>query len=1099
MRNFNYILRSFFFFRKQHLVLFIGTVVSTAILTGALIVGDSVKYSLKHLVDLRLGDARYAMVTGDRFVRSHLASELADTLKLPVVSVLQLNGIAINPDADLRINHAQVLGIDKNFWNLANIVKPELKNDEALVSAGVAAKLKIKVGDELVLRVQQVSMMPLSAPFARETDPSVAFRLTVKSILSDVELGRFSLKSNQAAPYNIFVSQIMLQQKLELPERVNLILVGSKTQIPIEESQLNAGLKKSWKLADAGLYIRELASTKQYEVLSNRVFIDDPLANSMIQKDSTAQSIITYLVNSLKCKDNETPYSFATAAAFSDPEIGMDTNQVVINQWLADDLGAKPGDSLTLNYYVLGPLRSLQTQAHTFQIKKIIPALSGEVNPDLMPEYPGLADAGSCREWDTGIPIDLKKIRDKDEKYWNQYRGTPKAILTLDSGLKLWSNKSGSYTAIRFPMNHKTKVQLQNELLSFIQPSDIGLQFTSVYQQGNRAATHGVDFGQLFLSLSFFVIAGALLLLILIYRLNAASREFENHTLSSLGFNYKTILKIRITENLPAIVSGSIAGAFMGIVYNLLVIKALNSVWNDIVRTHQIEMVLKPTTLVIGAFTGFFIILLSIVLVTRRLLKKPHTLQEKSLRSMTRIRWKKLMPGLISIITLSGTFTLVAYALITSIDTNSSLFLSAGALFLTGLLVILYQLLVRQGNKPLFISFGIIQLAIKNLALNKGRSIATISLLALGTFSIIITGANRKTFYEVEQNRKSGTGGFLYWGETSLPVPFNLNTNEGKQKLGIDKQDTIFNKMKFVQFYNHVGDDASCLNLNQVQKPGILAVNPRELDQRHCFSFANLLSGIDSQSPWLALNRSFNDSVIPAYADQTVITWGLMKKAGDTLNYTDERGKPLKVVLTGGLSSSIFQGSILISDQFFIRHFPSASGGSRYFLVDAPQNEKQEVAEVLTNYLKDYGLELTATSERLAEFNSVTNTYLNVFLLLGGLGVLIGTIGLGIVLLRNMMERKFELALLTAVGYQRKTLFKVIFTENVLLLIAGILIGVLSALVGILPSILSPAFSIPYGFVTSILILILLNGLTWIWISVRQVLKGNLSQSLRNE
>ena len=74
------------------------------------------------------------------------------------------------------------------------------------------------------------------------------------------------------------------------------------------------------------------------------------------------------------------------------------------------------------------------------------------------------------------------------------------------------------------------------------------------------------------------------------------------------------------------------------------------------------------------------------------------------------------------------------------------------------------------------------------------------------------------------------------------------------------------------------------------------------------------------------------------------------------------------------------------------------------------------------------------TTDRLAEFHRVENTYLSTFQALGGLGLLLGTVGLGAVLLRNALERRRELALLEAVGYRRGHFLLMAVAENTLLL-----------------------------------------------------------------
>jgi putative ABC transport system permease protein len=294
------------------------------------------------------------------------------------------------------------------------------------------------------------------------------------------------------------------------------------------------------------------------------------------------------------------------------------------------------------------------------------------------------------------------------------------------------------------------------------------------------------------------------------------------------------------------------------------------------------------------------------------------------------------------------------------------------------------------------------------------------------------------------------------------------------------------------------GDDASCLNLNQVQKPKILGINPEELNKRDAFSFAKLLEGINKENTWLELNKSSEKNVYYAFADQTVITWGLIKEVGDTLIYLNEAGQEIYLVLIGGLNASIFQGNILIADEVFMQNFPSISG-SKTMLIDGPVNNKEEISELISTYLRNYGIELNLTSDRLAQFYSVTNTYLTVFMFLGGLGVIIGTFGLGIVLMRNIIERRSEIALLLAVGFSKNKVFKLIFIENILLLILGIGIGIFAAIIGILPSIFSPAFSIPGFFVLILVLLVLISGMLWIYFPSRNAIKSNLISSLRNE
>src|SRR5205085_880266 len=90
----------------------------------------------------------------------------------------------------------------------------------------------------------------------------------------------------------------------------------------------------------------------------------------------------------------------------------MKDDEALINRWLADDLHAKVGDTLTLTYWLVGPMRKLEAHRSAFRIRAILPLEGAAVDRDLMPNIPGLADKKDCRDWEPGVPIDLDKIRD---------------------------------------------------------------------------------------------------------------------------------------------------------------------------------------------------------------------------------------------------------------------------------------------------------------------------------------------------------------------------------------------------------------------------------------------------------------------------------------------------------------------------------------------------------------------------------------------------------------------------------------------------------------------------------------------------------------
>jgi ABC-type antimicrobial peptide transport system permease subunit len=237
---------------------------------------------------------------------------------------------------------------------------------------------------------------------------------------------------------------------------------------------------------------------------------------------------------------------------------------------------------------------------------------------------------------------------------------------------------------------------------------------------------------------------------------------------------------------------------------------------------------------------------------------------------------------------------------------------------------------------------------------------------------------------------------------------------------------------------------------------------------------------------------------IPAIGDANSIEWALGKKIGDTLDYMDEHGRAFKLRLVAAVANSILQGNLIIDEAEFVKRFPSESG-YRMFLIDSPSNSVSQVSATLSRALQDAGLELTLAVRRLNAFNAVQNTYLGTFQILGGLGLLLGSAGLGVVVLRNVLERRGELGLLTAVGFRRRALQRLVLSEHGVLLGLGLGIGIVAAAVAVLPALLSSGTQLPYASLGLTLGAVVLNGMLWTWLAIRFALRGNLLAALRNE
>jgi ABC-type antimicrobial peptide transport system permease subunit len=235
---------------------------------------------------------------------------------------------------------------------------------------------------------------------------------------------------------------------------------------------------------------------------------------------------------------------------------------------------------------------------------------------------------------------------------------------------------------------------------------------------------------------------------------------------------------------------------------------------------------------------------------------------------------------------------------------------------------------------------------------------------------------------------------------------------------------------------------------------------------------------------WERLSQATADGAVPAIGDEATVRWALGKRLGDTLPYSDERGQTFQLRIVDVLPNSILQGSLIIAESSFNGRFPSAAG-YRVFLLDAVPAE-------WARSLADRGFEAVPAWRRLAEFAAVENTYLAIFQALGGLGLVLGSVGLAIVVWRNVLERRGELALLQAVGFERRALRRLVVFEHWLLVALGIGTGLVAALVAVGPT---AGLRLPVGP----LVLLAVGGLAWSWLAAAAALRGPLVPALRNE
>jgi len=165
----------------------------------------------------------------------------------------------------------------------------------------------------------------------------------------------------------------------------------------------------------------------------------------------------------------------------------------------------------------------------------------------------------------------------------------------------------------------------------------------------------------------------------------------------------------------------------------------------------------------------------------------------------------------------------------------------------------------------------------------------------------------------------------------------------------------------------------------------------------------------------------------------------------------------------------------------------------------APESEAAALVHLLKDQLSDWGFRAQSSRERLTAYHRVENTYLSTFQFLGALGLVLGSLGMAAVLLRNVLERRREFALLRAVGFPQSTLSAIVFVENLILISWGLVSGVLCALLAILPVLMDRGASLPLTTTGWVMTTVLAAGIGSSLLAVMAAFRSPLISELNSE
>jgi len=1181
---FSLVFRTLVHYRGLLLPVALGVAVATAVILGALVVGDSMRGSLRFIAMDRIGEIESVLVA-PRWFEQDLSQNLTQNdPSLGTVHSLILVQQSLAENGAHRAGEMSLFGIDQAFWSLGSIQpKRAPEDEEVILNKTLADKLHAQIGDLITLRVPSQSVVPADSPLGkRDQDNIVLPRWKVIEILPDRSLSRFSLRSDQRPIMNAFVGKQWLQNGLEIDTKVNAVLVSRNgNDDSLSSVAGRAGLleKLAPNLDDLGLSWQHVQRTQSdeptstpvataknlspldyHQLTTDQMLMTDRLSDAVIAQTNVQfpKSVMTYLANGIQHLQGgqpigrNVPYSTISSVEWSVVATMLENsklepnqtrssgpkqdNWVVVTSWLAEELSVVVGDSIQIEYFLPETVDGEEIEKSFEAIVVAIAPLTQPIennNPRRPAQYaqpptqfndaawtpnvPGITDQESISKWDTPFPL-TRKVSKADDQYWTDHRLTPKLYISSELGSKHFGSRFGKASSIRFDglkPDQAGETQKQITKIARAKMADLGWRGIPLRQQQLQASSGTTPFDALFLSLSFFVIVAALLLVALLFRLAIEQRADHWGLLMASGWTRAGVKRLLLLEGAVVCTIGATFGIVLGLGYAYAMITGLHTWWVGAITVSFLEYHVRPLSIALGWGISWLAALVTILVSTRQLKSIPiaKLLRNQMEAGVTGKRNGNAKPY-ISIGCVVAAICTLGLGQFLQGQAQAGAFVGSGMLFLIGGLAWTLGRLKRiapiraSGTNDVTSMMSASSLASSNAKRAPMRSILAIGLVSIASFLIL-----SMSLFQASPD-DAGTGRFAFIGKSSQPIHVDL-ANPAKQRDALGSKMGALSSLEFVPLRVRGGDDASCNNLYQASQPQVLGISNRmaSIDQkpdgRSAFAWFATGNSKDA-TPWHGLQSAADgtlDSPVPVVLDQNTALWALHLGGyvGERFSYTfDERKVFFQTV--GVSQNTILQGSLIVSESNFEKLFPSITG-HRMFLIkstdDSATADRSATLEkarmVLEEGWSESGLSLASSDSVLKQLLAVQNTYLGAFQVLGALGLLLGTIGLGVSQLRSAMERRGELAAMRAIGFTKSRLVWLLTLENGWQLTRGIGIGVGAAALATLPSILNGQPFSGLAWPSLMMAMVIVSGLVCSLLAAWVAMQWPLLKALRSD
>ncbi len=642
-----------------------------------------------------------------------------------------------------------------------------------------------------------------------------------------------------------------------------------------------------------------------------------------------------------------------------------------------------------------------------------------------------------------------------------------------------------------------------NELESVL-PEGYDYEFSSVKENGIESAQQTADqVSQIFIVMSMFAIIAAVALIINIFVMMAEERKPEMGISRAIGMQRGDLTQSFMFEGVVYALLASIVGAFVGLIIALVMIALFSTVFGG--EGIQWTLHFEWVSLAIAACAGFLITMLTIIVASWRVSKLnivrairdiPEPLLTKSekryigvgiaaiaigvlltLESFSSKQAASITAGpalaalgasLVAVryvkpripFTLSGAFLI--YWVIDPTDITEALFgeiMSGIEMFIiSGLVLVAGGVLVVMFNSDLLLegldrTFGkrksllpVFRAAISYPMNKKFRTGLTLFIFSLIMFTVVVIAMIASFQREsVDAIAQKFSGGFEILGFSMRDMTKD-NITEGLDDLNGTLGAGVITRLEAattapITLYPEGGNESHAYTLVGFDDTMLLDGG---------FSLQKRAEGYESDADvWAAISGNSNLAIIdgsvvpqmygPQYGTLTVGVGeeiGVMLQSGNTTNVTIV-GIMDQMFLQGVFTSSAFVNSVAPVSHMNIFYIATSH--------DSPVPD-DEVAKELEREFVEYGFITFVIKDTVETFMSMVSSIMQLMEVFLGVGLVVGIAGLGIITIRNVAERRQEIGVMRAIGFQRGMILSTFLLETSFVALLGIIIGVLLGL-----------------------------------------------------